>query len=205
MYKLYTIPGSCSTGIHVLLNQLNVPVEIIKREDVDDYSALVPTNQVPALASDELLLTEGAAIVLHLFEQHQVDFELLGGKTAFKQWLMFNYSTLHPAYSKLFTLNGIMEEGDEKQNVMQKLADKVAQSWEIVEQRLDKQKYITGDNVSVLDYLLAIYVGWGNAFPTLKISLGENVRKLVTEVSQHSEFATAFAKEGASFKVPVNS
>ncbi len=49
MYTVYTIPGSCSSGIVVLLEKLQVEYTAVKREDVPNYSEIVPTNQVPAL------------------------------------------------------------------------------------------------------------------------------------------------------------
>ena len=72
MYQLYTIPASCSTGIYAFLKSLNLPFKAIKREDSPNYQALVPTNQVPALQDEELLITEGAAIVLHLLDKHNI-------------------------------------------------------------------------------------------------------------------------------------
>lgn len=202
MYQLITIPGTCSTGIHVLLNKLNVPFEVVKRDDIENYQALVPTNQVPALQTGESLITEGAAIVLYLADQHGVDLNRYGSKDIFRQWLMFNYATLHPAYSKLFTVNNVMADSDEKHVVMQALADRVADTWKIVDQRLSKQPYMTGDIPTVIDYLLAIYLNWGNYFPQLKIPVGENVLRLVNEVSTHQEFVAAFENEGATFQIP---
>ena len=205
MYQLITIPGSCSTGIHILLNKLNIPVEIQKRDEVDNYSVLVPTNQVPALKTGETLLTEGAAIVLYLLNKHNVDLNQYGGATRFNQWLMFNYATLHPAYGKLFTINGLMNDGEQKATLMQQLADKVADTWNIVDKHLEDNHFMTGDSVTVIDYLLAIYVGWGNVFPQLSIKLGDNVLRLVKEVSEHEDFKAAFEKEGVSFTIPDNS
>lgn len=204
MYQLITIPGSCSTGIHVLLNKLNIPTEVIKRDQIDNYQSLVPTNQVPALKDEELLLTEGAAIVHYLIDKHGVDLKNYGGATLFNQWLMFNYATLHPAYGKLFTLNGVMEESEHKQEVMQALAAKVEDTWKIVDQQLENKKYMTGDNVCVIDYLIAIYASWGNYFPQLNIKLGSNILRLIEDVSTHTAFTSAYEKEGAQFKIPEN-
>lgn len=103
MYKLYSIAGSCSTGISILLEKLGLQYEIIQRNDVKDYSSIVPTNQVPALATNDSLITEGAAIALYLLEKHCDTFNKinLDKKAQFYQMLMFNYATLHPAYSKV--------------------------------------------------------------------------------------------------------
>lgn len=202
MYQLYSIPGSCSTGIHVLLNKLQLPVEIIKRDDVEHYAALVPTNQVPALRDEQHLLTEGAAIVLHLLDKHGS--EENSDTIEFNQWLMFNYATLHPAYSKLFTISGVMPESDEKLVLLQTLADRIAKLWEIVDQRLENRDSMYGDHLGILDYLLAIYVRWGNAFPAVNLPVGENVLRLVSRVVELPEFSVAFEREGLAYSVPAN-
>ena len=69
MYTLYSIPGTCSTGITVLLTRLGLDFEVIKRDDVPNYSDIAPTNQVPALKDGDQIITEGSAIVLYLLEK----------------------------------------------------------------------------------------------------------------------------------------
>lgn len=202
MYTLYTIPGTCSTGIHTLLNQLNVPFNIALRDQVDNYSALVPTNQVPALKTEQTLLTEGSAIALHLLREH-------GDKTLtenpeFVQWLMFNYATLHPAYSKLFALKGIMDEGQTKQAGMQALADNVANLWKIVDGHLADREFMFGNTATLIDYLITVYVSWGNVFPELAIPVGSNVLALAERIKALPEFQKAYASEGAQYSVPDN-
>lgn len=59
--RYLTLPGSCSTGIAVLLEKLGVPYQLIKRNDIADYQEIVPTNQVPALKTENgRIITEGA-------------------------------------------------------------------------------------------------------------------------------------------------
>lgn len=216
MYKLYSIAGSCSTGIHVLMRKLGQPVEIVMRSDVDDYAQLVPTNQVPALQHGNRLLTEGAAIALYLLEQHGQLPQDAEARSELHQWLMFNYATLHPAYSKLFTVGGTMADGPEKQALMQALAERVTELWRIVEARLlarsqteqnsgeqnrASQTYMFGDQPSLIDYLLAVYSRWGNSFPTLNIELGEYTQRLVAHVIQLPEFIAAAETEGIELDV----
>ncbi|BFM14775.1 hypothetical protein R50073_09580 [Maricurvus nonylphenolicus] len=201
MYKLYSIAGSCSTGIHVLLRKLHLPVEIVMRSDVDNYNQLVATNQVPALQTDDLLLTEGASIALYLLEKHSELPEDLQQRSEFRQWLMFNYATLHPAYSKLFAVNGAMADGEAKQALLQTLADRISELWRIVEQRLENRTYIVGDQPSLIDYLLAVYSRWGNSFPGLNIELGENTQRLIQTVMQLPEFIEAAEVEGIELAV----
>lgn len=218
MYKLYSIAGSCSTGIHVLMRKLGQPVEIVMRSDVDDYVQLVPTNQVPALQNGDQLLTEGAAIALYLLDQHGELPQDVEARSELRQWLMFNYATLHPAYSKLFAVGGAMADGSEKQALMQSLADRVSELWRIVEARLlarsqvehnpaqqnrASQTYMFGDQPSLIDYLLAVYSRWGNNFPTLNIELGEHTQRLIAHVMQLPEFIAAAEAEGIELVAAV--
>lgn len=204
MYTLYSIPGTCSTGITVLLKKLDVDFKIILREDVPNYSEIVPTNAVPALQTDDgQIITEGAAIALYLLEKHKSDTlpTDLSEKAEFLKWLMFDYATLHPAYAKLFTIGMKIEiDESEKVKVMQQLGDKVSELWTIIDKRVAGQKFITGEQVSVVDYLATIYSSWGNYFPDVKIVLGKNVERLISDVQTLPEFKAGFETESAEFK-----
>ena len=202
MYQLYSIPGTCSTGIHVLLNKLGVPFDVIYRDDIDNYQQLVPTNQVPALQTADSLLTEGAAIALHLLATHGAS--ALTEDREFLRWLMFNYATLHPAYGKLFTVARTLPDGKSREWLLQALANRVAELWQIVDRHLQGREYMHGASATVIDYLLAVYARWGHVFPDLQIPLGENVLALVNRVSELPEFQQAFAREGISYQIPDN-
>ncbi len=201
MYTLYSLPGSCSTGISVLLKKLGQPFEVVNPKDMENYLSVSPTGQVPALDDDGLLITEGAAIALYLLEKHGSEIMTgnLSDKAVFLRWLMFNYATLHPAYSKLFSVSGSMEDSVEKTALMQALADKLSDTWTIIDRRLQNQKFVVGEEASVIDYLLAIYTGWNAYFPAQTITVGDNVRNLVSTVAGLPEFQEAYAKEGNEF------
>ena len=204
MYTIYTIPGSCSSGIVVLLEKLQVEYTAVKREDVANYSEIVPTNQVPALkTSDGQIITEGAAIALYLLEKHQSNMlpADLSEKAEFLRWMMFDYATLHPSYGKMFAIKYRvqMDEG-ERTTVLQQLSASVSGLWEILDRELAKKKFICGDKPTIVDYLATIYTGWGNNFPDIKITLGKNVERLVDEVSALPEFQAAYRREKIEFK-----
>ncbi len=203
MDKLYIIPGTCSLGIHVLANKLNHPLEVIKRDDVPNYRALVPTNQVPALqTSDGQVLMEGAVIAMHLLKTH--DQQDLLDNPEFIRWLMFNYATLHPAYGKLFSLHGMKSEIDINPQIFQKLADRVTELWQIVESHLEGRTFMVGTQPTIVDYLLAVYVRWGNFFSAVNIPIGENVLNLVKRVTALPEFKAALESEGIEYQIPNN-
>lgn len=204
MYTVYTIPGSCSSGIVVLLEKLQLDYTPVKREDVDDYAGIVPTNQVPALKTDDgQIITEGAAIVLYLLEKHNSTMlpQDLPKKAQFLRWLMFDYATMHPAYGKMLAIQfkAKMDEAERK-NVLGQLAESASALWAILDKRLADSKFIVGDQPTVVDYLAAIYSSWGNNFPGTQITLGDNVNRMIDEVAALSEFQAGYRKEGAEFK-----
>jgi glutathione S-transferase len=171
MYKLYSIAGTCSTAITVLMEQLNLEFEVIQRSSVANYSDIVATNQVPALVCEDQIITEGSAIVLYLLEKHTNYLSSLSisDRTKFYQMLMFNYATLHPAYSKILTILKVTDKPDSE--LLQKLADKVSDTWKIVDTHLSNQDYMFGSSPTIIDYLITIYSTWGRYFPELKLIL----------------------------------
>ena len=207
MYTLYTLPGSCSTGIVVLLEKLGVPYQLIKRNDAGDYQKIVPTNQVPALKTEDgRIITEGAAIALYLLEKQDnsmlpADIE---DRSEFYQWLNFDYSTLHPAYGRMFAIAYKVKLSDKvKAETLQQLADSVSSLWAILDKRLETRKFILGDQPTHADYMAAVYSGWNAGFADTKIELGKNVKRFIADVASLKEFKAAFEKEGIEFKNPI--
>ncbi|MCK7596341.1 glutathione S-transferase family protein [Microbulbifer sp. CAU 1566] len=198
MYKLYYMPGACSRAIHALILDLDQPVELIARDSVEDFRSINPTNQVPVLVDGDLVLREGAAIVLYLLNKHAP--ESLGASAAqqaeFTQWLMFANATLHPAYGLLFFASRGLESDAAKEEVLQKAAARINGLWQLVEQRLADRPVICGEKVSAIDMMLAVYANWSNYFP-LEISLGKNTRQLFEKVVEYPAFAKAVAAEEA--------
>lgn len=206
MYTLYTIPGSCSSAITVLLEKLQIPYTPVKREDVEDYVELVPTNQVPALQTPEgQIITEGAAIVLYLLEKSESP--MLPGdlmrKAEFLRWLMFDYATMHPAYGRMFAIRfRVQMDESERTSVLKQLAGQVSRLWAILDKELEKKRFITGDEPTIVDYLAAVYASWGKNFPDAGIVLGNNVKRLIDEVSVLPEFRAGYKKENLEYHKP---
>lgn len=207
MYTLYTIPGTCSTGIAVLMEKLGVNYKSVKRDDVPNYTAIVPTNQVPALKTkDGKVITEGGAIALYLLEKHGKGLlsSNLEARAEFYQWLNFDYATLHPAYSKLFATAWNPSLTDKtKAQIMQEFGDKLSGLWTILDKRLANQKFILGNEPCHVDYMAALYTSWNNFFPNTKITLGENVKRFVKDVQALPEFKAGYAADGAKFKAAL--
>jgi glutathione S-transferase len=192
------MPGACSRGIHALLNDLDQPVELINVSTIDNFKEINPSKQVPVLVDGDLTLREGAAIILHLLEKHQnptlpKDPEK---RAEFYQWLMIANATLHPAYGRMFFIMKAIEDEAAQKQAYEKNAKSISALWSQIDKHLQDRRFMSGDQISAIDMMLAVYSTWGGLFP-VEITLGKNVERMVAEVQQYPAFQKAVqAEEG---------
>ncbi len=202
MYQLYYSPGVCSLAIHALLIELGQPFELINKSDVEDFATINLLGAVPVLRDGDMLIREGAAIVLHLVEKHGSDLLPAAGtpgRANALQWLLYANATVHPAYSKLFFVARALDGDAAQGKAFEAAASAAAKLWSLVDEQLGKTRFVTGDKVSIADIMLTVYANWGGYFP-VDIPLGENVRRMVAEVSALPSFQQALGAEGVEYK-----
>jgi glutathione S-transferase len=206
MYSLYYSPSACSLATQVILHELNQAVEIINVQQLDNFKSINPVGAVPVLIDQEqnLTYTEGAAIILHLLKRQENTLLPLTGN-AHKQGLenlMFANATMHPAYSRLFFIAQHISDERVKQVAFDAAAESINHLWQVVEQKLARQKsgaalettYLGGEKPSAADILLAVYSRWGASFP-VKIALGPKAQKMIEAVFAMPSFIKALANE----------
>lgn len=204
MYKLYYKKGSCSLAIHALLNELRQEVELINFHDVADYKQEInPMGSVPVLDDNGLLIREGAAIAIYLLEKHKSDMLPTEGEPRVNalQWLMFANATGHPSYSKLFFANSVISDEKAKAEALKTAAAGVSRMWAVVDSQLAKTQYVCGEKPSAADFLLTIYANWGAIlFADLDIILGENVKRMLKDISSRDSYQKALQTENVPYK-----
>lgn len=109
---LYHAPSTAALVVHWLLIELDVPhvlhpLDFERAEQKSPaYLALNPAGVVPTLVLDGQVLTEAAAIVLHLADLHpQAGLAPPPGtpaRAAYYRWMFFCANTLQPAYRAWF-------------------------------------------------------------------------------------------------------
>lgn len=112
--KLFYKPGACSLASHIALRESGLDftlqgVDLQKKrlENGEDYLQINPKGQVPALLlDDDILLTEGVAIMQYIADQVP-DRQLLApvGTIARYQtleWLNYVATELHKSFTPLF-------------------------------------------------------------------------------------------------------
>lgn len=199
MYQLYFVPGACSLATQVVLRELNIPVEIIDKNSVPDFSSLNPVGTVPVLQDGDEIVREGAAIMIHVLEKQTNPFlpvDALGRSRAIQD-IMFANATMHPAYSKLFFTAQNLPDGDAKNTAFAAAADAINKLWQVVEKRLQTQTYLGGDTPSAADIMLTVYSRWGQFFPA-DIVLGPRAQAMVNAIQQRPTFVAALDAEQAT-------
>jgi len=200
MYKLYSMAGSCSLGVHVFLNELGQDFELVPHGDAE-FKKMVPFGSVPVLQDGDIVLQEGASIMHYLAEKHASDLLPTSGAAKWKafDWMMIANATVHGAYGKMFAAANMMEDGPEKTKYMEALAEKISATWAIIDAQLAKTQFVAGDTVTIADIWLSVYANWGGYFP-VKITLGDNVERMIREVIARPAYQKALATEGVEYK-----
>lgn len=205
MYTLYYSPDACSLATQVILHELDQSVEIKNVQQVENFNAINPVGAVPVLVDSNSVLTEGAAIVLHLLNKHENTLLAATGNE-YQQGvenIMFANATMHPAYSRLFFIAQHISDEKAKQSAFVAAAQSIAYLWQVVEQKLAAQEnnasflggcFLGGELPSAADIMLTVYSRWGASFP-VEIPLGPRVQKMIEGVLARPNFQRALSAE----------
>lgn len=166
--KLFYKADACSLSPHIVLREAGVDFTLVKvdlharrTEEDEDYLAINPKGQVPALLLDNgELLTEGPVIVQYIADL-KPDRHLLaptGSLTRYRtlEWLNYISSELHKSFTPLFRRD---TPEASKTALKRQLVDKFT----IVERALNEHSWLTGAHFSVADAYLFTVLRWAHA------------------------------------------
>lgn len=181
--KFYMTPGSCSTGIHILLEELELLFEvyIVNLPAGDqykpDYVAINPKSTIPVLVRDDgKALTEFQAIAYWLARSHPKA-RLLPGDPDIDALVMetmdYVVGTLHmQGFTRIFTTENYIFNPEDGVRVKTQGEVIVKKGLAIIDKVLAGKEYIAGD-FSIADAALFYVEFWADK---LKMKLPENCR-----------------------------
>jgi glutathione S-transferase len=167
--QLFIAPGACCLGAHVVVRELDLPVDIVKvplRTPDSPIHAVNPLGRVPALKlADGSVLTENSAILPYL-----ADLEPEGGLLApagsaerarIQSWIGYINSEIHAAafrpinrperYSNdVSAHDGIRLRGREQLKIALGHLDR----------RLADRPFLEGGRFTIADAYLGVFVRW---------------------------------------------
>lgn len=166
--KLYYKAGACSLSPHIVLRETGLDFSLVSvdlknktTESGEDFRAINPKGQVPALLLDDnTLLTEGVAIIQYLADSVP-DRQLLApvgtiARYHTLEWLNYIATELHKGFSPLFRPDTPDEyKNTARESLMQKLG------W--VNTSLNGKTWIMGNRFTVADAYLFTVLRWAFA------------------------------------------
>ncbi len=173
---LYFSPGAASLVVHWLLIELKVahtlvPLDFTRREHKSEtYLQLNPAGMVPTLVIDGRIVTEAAAIVMHLADMHP-DAGLAPApgtpqRASYYQWMLFMANTLQPAYRAWFYPAEAAGEA-QVEAVRDHARLKLESAWEQVATHLDSEAglFLLGGPPTAADFMLTMLMRWSRNMP----------------------------------------
>lgn len=198
--KLFYKPGACSLASHITLREsgkdftLNGVDLMQKRlENGDDYFAVNPKGQVPALLlEDGTLLTEGVAIMQYLADS-VADRQLLapaGTIARYKtiEWMNYIATELHKGFTPLFR----PDTPEEYKPTVRALLEKKLQ---YVNASLKDDQWICGPRFTIADAYLFTVLRWARAVK-LNMEGLSHIDAYMARMAERPAVAAALEAEG---------
>ena len=191
---LYGAKGSGAVAVEAALRLAGQDYDLIDsytfdpddRESGDKVLAANPMRQVPALVlpSGEIV-TESAAILVWLAEQH------LGARLGpppgdakraqFLRWMSFVSSAIYSLYWVKDDPSRLVPDPGGHAALEQRVLDRIAECWAIMEGQVAPGRYLLGDELSVLDLYVAVVSRFNprrERFYEVAPRMGEIVRRV---------------------------
>lgn len=160
--KLYYTPGACSLASHIALEEGGAPYEAVsvdlkahRTEDGRDFYGISKRGYVPAIETEDGLLTENPAVLTYIAD-HTGKTPAGADRYRMLEWIAFAGSELHKGFGPFF------KGGDEaaKQEARTNLAKKFKLAAELMEGR----DWTVGAGPSVADNYLLVMTLWAQKF-----------------------------------------
>lgn len=198
--KLYYSPGACSLSPHIALLEAGLPYDLVKvdlkakkLENGDDFLAINPKGQVPALGLDSgELITEGPVIVQYIADQAAAkNLAPANGSDARRQlqeYLGFINGELHKNFSPLF--QPVFDD-----EVKGFFRTRLMGKFKYLDSQLAGKDYLMGKDFSVADGYLFVMLKWADRM-SIDLSEFKNLMAYKDRVAARPQVQEAMTKEG---------
>ena len=198
--KLYYTPGACSLSPHIALLEAGLPYDLVKvdlrakkLENGDDFLAVNPKGQVPALRLDTgELVTEGPIIVQMIADKVSAKNLAPARDSAERykllEWLNFITTELHKNFSPLFQ----PAIPDDVKNFFR---ERLTGKFKYVDGQLAGHDYLLGKEFTVADGYLFVMLSWAERL-NLDLSSLSNLMAFKARVAARPKVKEALTKEG---------
>lgn len=169
MIKLFYGVGSCSLAPHIALEEAGAHYEAVRtnlrggQQLTPEYRAINPKGRVPALITDQGVLTENVAILAWIAQAYPEANLAPTDPWAFAQAQAFNSylaSTVHVAHAH--KMRGYRWADDESsyQDMRRKVPQTMGDAFQLIEDELFQGPFVLGHTFSICDAYLFTLADW---------------------------------------------
>lgn len=170
MLTLYFSPGACSLASHITLEETGGAYEphqvtLAKGEHkTDEYKKINPRQKVPALKTEDGVITENVAILTYLAKRFP-EKGLLPKEPAAEAkalstmaWLS---NTVHPGFTRIFRPENFVQGEEAKGEVKEAGKKAFWASLQEIDSLLEGKQWLQGDQFTTCDAYALVFYGWG--------------------------------------------
>ena len=170
MLKLYTAPGTCALATHIALEEAGAPHELVKvdfpsqAQRSPEFLAVNPKGRVPALATEQGILTETPALLLYVAQLYPAaalaplnDPFALARMQAFNSYLC---ATVHVNHAHGRRGARWADEAEAQAAMARKVPQTMGECTALIEREMLAGPWVLGAHYSVADGYLYTIARW---------------------------------------------
>jgi glutathione S-transferase len=170
MLKLFHSPDSCARAVHIALEEAGATFEAVPMnlaagdQRQPGYLAINPKGRVPALVTDDGILTETPAILTYIAQLHPDSaLALPADPFRFAEIQSFNLylcATLHVAHAHKLRRSRWADDPAAIAEMRRKVPDSVGSCFELIENTLFRGPWVMGETFTICDPYLFVFAEW---------------------------------------------
>lgn len=202
--KLFYFPGNANLAPHMVLEELGVPYELVLVDRAQnahksaEYMKLNPMGRIPTYVDGDLVISETAAICLHLADKHHMLAPKLGTaeRGRFYSWLMYLTNTVQAELIFYFYPEKLAASDAARAEIKASEEARVAGMFDTIEQELaDGRPYLLGQTYTILDPYLLMLGRWTRGMKRPARTL-PHVGACMNRLLERPAIRRAFEQEG---------
>ena len=207
MYQLHYFPANANAAPHMVLEEIGVDYDLVlvdrarNAQKSGEYLKINPNGRIPVLVDGNLVVSEAAAIVLHLVDQH-ADAGLAPQvgtpeRATFYQWLTFLTNSLQEELMVWQYPDRLAGEDAAAVEVVKRGAEARAGMFlDVIEDHLRANgPLFLGDKLSATDFYLVMLSRWARPMGRPPRSR-PSIAKLLDKVTALPAVRRAYQREG---------
>ena len=170
MLTLFYAPNTCALASHIALEEAGAAFEAKRlnfaegEQRKSEYLKINPKGRVPALVTDQGILTETPAILVYIAQTYpQANLASLNDPFKFAQMQAFNSylcSTVHVAHAHRPRGSRWSDDAAAIESMKKKVPQNMGDCFEIIERDYFKGPWVMGENYSICDPYLYTIAAW---------------------------------------------